>query len=136
MLIHATVHRGCTSTVIRESELKADSGGKVLFRIRESNPHQYCAWISARRSTFRDILPLITKFHTATGLNRGVDLELYGNVNCPHTLLSPKLPSTDGVRFLENLAHTKQRLRLQFGVENEQKQLLIEKHPQQSYAQR
>ena len=47
MLIHATAYRGCTDILI-ESALEADSGRKIPCCTRDSNLHQYCAWLFRR----------------------------------------------------------------------------------------
>ena len=51
MLIRAIAHVGCTDTV-RESALKIDSGRKIPFRAEDSNPRQYCAWLSPSRTIY------------------------------------------------------------------------------------
>ena len=40
-------HRVCRNTV-RESALEVDSGGEIPCCTRDSNPHQYCAWLFSR----------------------------------------------------------------------------------------
>ena len=47
MLMRATAHGGCTDT-IGESALEVDSGRKIPRCTRDSNPHQYCAWLFSR----------------------------------------------------------------------------------------
>ena len=47
MQMYAIAHGGCTDTA-RESTLAADSGTKIPCRTRDSNPRQYCAWLSSR----------------------------------------------------------------------------------------
>ena len=40
-------HRVCRNTV-RECALEVDSGGEIPCCTRDSNPHQYCAWLFSR----------------------------------------------------------------------------------------
>ena len=51
---------GCTDPVrLRDSELKVDSGEKICCHIRDSNPHQYCAWLFSRTATNELSLPSV-----------------------------------------------------------------------------